>query len=76
MDMFAPDFDALRAALLEGYREHRPLSEQDVNLLDAFLLIRGMAIIGWFHQRAEHAGSEYFEEVKKIVFEGCITNES
>jgi Ser/Thr protein kinase RdoA (MazF antagonist) len=73
---FAPDFDALRAALLEGYREHRPLSEQDVDLLNVFLLIRGMAIIGWFHQRAEHAGSEYFAEVKKIVFEGCISNES
>jgi len=76
MDRLAPDFDALRAALLEGYRENRPLSEQDVDLLDAFLLIRGMAIIGWFHQRAEHAGSEYFAEVKKIVFEGCISNES
>jgi Ser/Thr protein kinase RdoA (MazF antagonist) len=76
MDKFAPDFDALRAALIEGYREHRPLSKQDVDLLDAFMLIRGMAIIGWFHQRAEHAGSEYFAEVKKIVFEGCITNES
>ena len=76
MDRFAPDFEALRAALLEGYREHRPLSEQDVELLSAFLLIRGMAIIGWFHQRAEHAGSEYFAEVKKIVFEGCISSES
>jgi len=76
MDRFAPDFEALRAALLEGYREHRDLSEQDVELLSAFLLIRGMAIIGWFHQRAEHAGSEYFAEVKKIVFEGCISSES
>ena len=76
MDMFAPDFEALRAALLEGYREHRPLSDQDVELLSVFLLIRGMAIIGWFHQRAEHAGSEYFAEVKRIVFEGCITDES
>ena len=73
MDRFAPDFDALRAALLEGYCEHRPLSKQDLDLLSVFLLIRGMAIIGWFHQRAEHAGSEYFAEVKKIVFEGCIS---
>jgi Ser/Thr protein kinase RdoA (MazF antagonist) len=75
MDRFAPDFDALREALLEGYREHRPLAEQDVELLSVFLLIRGMAIIGWFHQRAEHIGSDYFAEVKKIVFEGCISNE-
>jgi len=75
MDRFAPDFDALREALLEGYREHRPLTERDVELLPTFMLIRGMAIIGWFHQRAEeHVGSEYFAEVKKIVFEGCISN--
>jgi len=73
---FAPDFDALRAAILEGYREHRPLSEHDVDLLSVFLLIRGMAIIGWFHQRAEHVGSDYFAEVKKIVFEGCVSYES
>lgn len=76
MDRLAPDYEALRAALLEGYCEHRPLSRQDLDLLDAFLLIRGMAIIGWFHQRAEHAGSEYFADVKKIVFEGCIPNAS
>ena len=76
MDRFSPDFDALRTALLEGYCEHRPLAEQDLDLLSVFLLIRGMAIIGWFHQRAEHAGSEYFAEVKKIVFEGCVSNES
>jgi len=73
---FAPDFNALRAALLEGYREHRPLSKLDVDLLHVFLLIRGMAIIGWFHQRAEHAGSEYFAEVKKMVFEGYISHDS
>jgi hypothetical protein len=52
------------------------LAEQDVDLLSVFLMIRGMAIIGWFHQRAEHAGSDYFAEVKKIVLEGCISNES
>jgi len=76
MDRFAPDFDALRAAFLEGYREHRPLTKRDVDLLSVFLLIRGMAIIGWFHQRAEHIGSDYFAEVKKIVFEGCVSNGS
>lgn len=71
---FAPDFDALCKAMLEGYREHRSLAEQDVEMLSVFLLIRGMAIIGWFHQRPEHAGSDYFAEIKKIVFEGCISD--
>jgi len=74
-DRSAADFDALRAALLEGYREHRPLSGRDVEMLPAFMLIRGMAIIGWFHQRPEHAGSSYFEEVKNWVIGECASNE-
>ena len=75
MEIFSPDFDALRAALLEGYRAHRPLPERDVELLPVFLLIRGMAIVGWIHQRAEQVGSDFFAEVKQIVFEGCIPDE-
>ena len=38
-----------------------PISQ---DLLSAFLLIRGRAIIGWFHQRPEHDGSDYFADVK------------
>jgi Ser/Thr protein kinase RdoA (MazF antagonist) len=70
-----PDFDVLRAALLEGYREHRPLAERDVDMLPTFLLIRGMAIIGWFHQRPEHTESAYFEKVKNWVIEECDSYE-
>jgi len=66
-DKSAPDFDALRAALLEGYCEQRPLSAHDVEMLPTFLLIRGMAIIGWFHQRPEHAGSSYFRQMKEMA---------
>jgi len=72
---FAPGFGALRDALLEGYREHRPLAAQDADMLPAFLLIRGMAIMGWFHQRPEHAGSDYFKEVKNWVIGECDSNE-
>lgn len=70
-DIFAPDFDALRTALLDGYREHRSLTARDVAMLPIFLLIRGMALIGWFHQRDEHAGSDYFAQVKTMVLEEC-----
>ena len=70
-DRFAPGFDALREALLEGYRKNRPLAERDIDMLPTFLLIRGMAIIGWFHQRPEHAGSGYFEKVKSWVIGEC-----
>lgn len=65
---FTADIDAA-AAIVDGYREHRPLSERDLDLLPTFLLVRGMATIGWFHQRPEHAGSEYFENVKTWVLE-------
>ena len=67
----APDFDTLCEALLEGYLEHRPLAKRDIEMLPSFLLIRGMALIGWFHQRPEHAGSKYCEEVKNWVLETC-----
>jgi Ser/Thr protein kinase RdoA (MazF antagonist) len=70
-DRLTPHFDALRVVLLEGYLEHRSLARRDVEMLPTFLLIRGLAIIGWFHQRDEHAGSSYFEEVKEWVLEEC-----
>jgi Ser/Thr protein kinase RdoA (MazF antagonist) len=75
-DRFVPGFAALRDALLEGYREHRPLAERDVDMLPDFLLLRGMAIIGWLYQRPEHAGSGFFEEVKNWVIGECNANES
>jgi len=43
----------------------------DIEMLPAFLLIRGMALIGWFHQRPEHAGSDFFEEMKTWVLKEC-----
>ena len=67
----APDFDELQAALLEGYREHRTLAKKDIEMLPVFLLVRGMAIIGWFHQRPEHDGSDLLEEVKNWVLAEC-----
>jgi Ser/Thr protein kinase RdoA (MazF antagonist) len=72
---FALDFEAVRAALLDGYREHRPLAGRDVDMLPVFLLIRGMAIVGWFHQRPEHAGSGYLDEVKNWVIAECESDE-
>ena len=67
-----PGFEALCAVLLEGYRKYRPLAQRDIEMLPAFLLIRGMAFIGWVHQRPEHAGSDYFEEMKTWVLKECV----
>jgi Ser/Thr protein kinase RdoA (MazF antagonist) len=68
---YTPDLGAYRDALLAGYRQQRPLATQDLEMLPAFLLMRGMAIIGWFHQRPEHSGSEYFKEMKNWVIGEC-----
>ena len=70
-DRYADDFDAICAALVDGYRRHRPLEDRDVDMLPAFLLIRGMVTIGWFHQRPEHAGSRSFERFKSWVLDRC-----
>lgn len=68
---FAPGFDAISAALLDGYRKHRQLTDEDVEILPTFVLMRGMAIIGWFHERPEHTGSAYFDNVKNWVVAEC-----
>jgi Ser/Thr protein kinase RdoA (MazF antagonist) len=65
------DFEALQAAVLGGYRQHRTLTRADEAMLSTFLLIRGMAIIGWFHQRPEHQGSAFFQSIKEQVLARC-----
>ena len=67
----AGDFGALRSALLAGYRELRHLPRSAEAMLPTFLLIRGMAIMGWFHQRPEHAGSEFFQDMRQQVIRHC-----
>lgn len=73
-DRFARDYEALRTALLRGYCEHRSLAARDIELLPVFMLVRGMAIIGWFHERPEHAGSQFFEDMKRWVLAECDSN--
>ena len=48
-----PRFEALRDALLMGYRRRRPFTEDAVRLLPLFLLIRSLASIGWSAARPE-----------------------
>ena len=69
----APDFPDIRQALLEGYCETRALADNDLALLSAFLLIRGMATIGWYGGRPEFHGSAYFIELKTWVLDQCAT---
>ena len=46
-------FDALREALLQGYRRRRPFSAEAAHLLPLFLLVRSLASIGWSAARPE-----------------------
>lgn len=73
---FAPGFDALSEAMIKGYRKHRPLAERDVEMLPDFLLLRGMAIIGWLYERPEHGETGFFEDLKNWVIAACEASDS
>lgn len=66
-----PNFATFERAYLDGYRSVRRLSDQTLALLPTFRLIRGLAQIGWFHQRPELDRAARFEETKAIVLEQC-----
>lgn len=46
-------FDRAREALLDGYRAHRQLPDQQLELMPLFFLARGFTYIGWVHTRRE-----------------------
>jgi Ser/Thr protein kinase RdoA (MazF antagonist) len=64
------EFSAFRDACITGYRPVRAIAEQDLALLPMFLLIRGMAQIGWHHQRPELPSSAALQRLKDHV---CAT---
>jgi Ser/Thr protein kinase RdoA (MazF antagonist) len=67
----AADFAALERAYLAGYRSVRPLSEETEASLPMFRLVRGLATIGWFHQRPELDTRARFEAMKPLLLEEC-----
>jgi Ser/Thr protein kinase RdoA (MazF antagonist) len=48
-----PYFDEARRSLIKGYRGHRQLDDQQLELLPLFFLARGFTYIGWVHTRQE-----------------------
>lgn len=48
-----PYFDSARDALIEGYRAHRPLSDEQLDHLPLFMTARGFTYLGWIHTRQE-----------------------
>jgi Ser/Thr protein kinase RdoA (MazF antagonist) len=50
-----PDYDTLKAALLEGYLSVRPL---DIAALDLFVALRATTYVGWIISRMDESGAE------------------
>ena len=48
-----PYFDRAQDALIKGYREHRQLSDQQLEWLPLFFLARAFTYVGWVHTRHE-----------------------
>jgi Ser/Thr protein kinase RdoA (MazF antagonist) len=44
-------YDLARVALIEGYRQHRPLSDQQLAQLPLFLAARSFTYLGWVRSR-------------------------
>jgi len=48
-------FDQAQDALISGYREHRQLTDAQLDLLPLFFLARAFTYVGWVHTRHETA---------------------
>ena len=46
-------FERAQDALIEGYRTHRQLTDEDLQKLPLFYLARGTTYVGWVHTRSE-----------------------
>ena len=62
-----PNFDDVMNAFIEGYTSERVLTDEDLELLPAFFLIRGLVYLGWGHTRRE---TETAQAMIGIVIEG------
>ena len=70
-----PNSTAIERAYVAGYRSPGGCPTQSLALLPMFQLIRGMAAIGWFHQRPELDRAARFEETKAVVLDQCLSFE-
>jgi Ser/Thr protein kinase RdoA (MazF antagonist) len=66
-----PRFEAVRQAFVRGYRTRRELGDDVLALVPMFLLVRGMAVIGWLLQRPEIDASRTIVAIKDRVCAQC-----
>ena len=72
----APEYAAVEAAFLRGYRAVRPLDAATYAMLPMFFLIRALAIVGWIYQRPELDRSAYLREYKDRICAQCAAFEA
>lgn len=61
-------FPAAFAALIAGYREHRPLPDEQVEQMPLFFLARSFTYLGWVHTRSE---TQTAKELTPLLVEKC-----
>ena len=66
-----PDFPKLRDGLFAGYRRCRRLPPDAATLLPLFLLVRNLALIGWFADRPELGPGEATARLMALVEAGA-----
>lgn len=54
-------FDDARTAIVGGYREVAALDAEEAELIDTFLTVRSLMIIGWLDDRPELPVQQFFE---------------
>ena len=65
-----PFFEQARDALIKGYRRHRQLPDEYLELLPLFFLARGFTYVGWVHTRSE---TETAKELTPMLLESACT---
>ena len=59
-------YEDMLAAMVDGYRELRPLPDTVVNMLPVFYLVRSLVHLGWSAARPEH-GEDLSESIEHTV---------
>lgn len=68
-----PNAQRLRDALIQGYRQVRPLPETELLLLPLFLMLRGTSYLGWVGSRSETETAR--ELAPFLIQQACATCE-
>ncbi|MEM1153631.1 MAG: phosphotransferase [Pseudomonadota bacterium] len=62
------DYQNTLAAVIEGYAEQRPFTDEMRETLPKFLLMRMLAYVGWLNDRPETAG---YGELPDLIADAC-----